>query len=858
MSYKLRVLNDSPLGFWQINALGGLFYNSSTINYNDSNTNYNATNANYFDDLTYNLNPANQNVASAVSTRDILPLITNSNDDGFVNGTKVLSTSQVVISNSFNKYKMFYKGTENLDYSIEFWLSFDNNPPVDNNIITIKSTNGTAAKIYVNNDKIYFTVYDLNNIAYTTYKQVTTWDSQNHILATYSKGHLNILVNSLGGNSVTLPENFLFLSSSSNATSITYNVGPASSSTPFIMNALAFYDYALSDNLIKSHMVWGTNDSSPQTYVKQTSGYFFDIKDSQSMFSYKKDFSNVANYKQGYINNLIVDNNGLTLKSIPNLTPAGSSGTITYATALSVTGDNSAKFTNFSNYFTPNKFSILGQINWTPNAGASPAVIWAIEGINNDEWIYLAQSTDKKLTLYYHAISNTYPYAYTENIIAQIPTAATSSGTYNIGMSVNSNNIMLYMSSIGSISNTSYPSYSYKNLNLYFGNEYSSATTLPLSGSLDNISLLTYYQDPSTYSLYGQKDNFTLTFNNTLAISQKGTWKYTVPSAYLNKVKGTKISWDSATSDNSVLSTSTNVICETSIDGGFTWTQVTNSYPAIQFPDSSSSQTTDILVRFTLSSSDSSIVYQPRLDNVLISCYKNLDIFSEGGGFVLTPRGGSYIGDTYAIKSNNFNILSRSKNFGIKLNQTSGKNSIATISPAIPGSNFQTAEFWFRYDSLSTFTTQTILDTLGMNYNLYFDANGNCRFTGFSNVYINGIELLNGNIRVLKQGESYHFVCVYPSSVFSTVYLGGDVNLSNFSYGTYGYVSLYPNALSQVNAQNRYLSFLSSTISKVNPATTLTQASNLIGFLQEYAGSSTSLSGNAAILSYNHATNVTL
>jgi len=836
MSYKLRVLNDSPLGFWQFNALDGSLYSDST----------------------YNNNTANKNVASAISINDVLPLITNSSDDGYSTGIKFLSTSKVNITNYLGKYKMFYQGTENLDFSIEFWLSFDNNPPTDNNIITITSPSGTIGKIYVNNDKIYYTIYDLNGVSYTTYKQVSTWDSQNHILARYSKGSLAILVNSISGDSISLPNNFSFLTNYSNANNISYNIGPSSSDTPFIINALAFYDYSISDNLIKSHMMWATTDSAPQNYVKQTSGYFFNIKDSETMFSYKKDFKNVSNYKQGFINNLITDSNGLTLKSIPSLTVTGSSGTISYSGALSVTGDNSAKLTNFSNYFTPNKFSILGQINWVPNTLSSPSVIWAIEGINNDEWIYLAQSIDKKLTLYYHKISNVYPYTYSENILAQIPTAATSSGTYNIGVSVNSNNISIYMSSIGSVSNTSYPSYNYKNLNLYFGNEYSSATTLPLSGSIDNISILPYYQDPSAYTLYGKNDNFSIMFNNNLAISQKGTWRYTVPSSLLNKVKGTRITWDSGSSDSSVLSTNQNVICEISTDGGTTWSQVTNSYPAIQFADNSSTQSYNFTVRFSLYSSDSSYAYQPRADNILIACYKNLDIFSEGGGFILSPRSGSYIGDTYAIKNNTYNILARANNFGIKLNKTSSKNSIATISPVIGGNTFKTIEFWFRYDSVSNFPVQTIIDTLGSPGKMYFDANGNCIYTGFNAVYINGISLSNQNIRLLKQNESYHFVCVYPSNTSTNIYMGGDSSLSNFSYGTYGYISLYPNAFSQTDAQNRYLSFLSSSIAKINSAASVTQASNLVGFLAEYASSGSITSTNSAILSYNRATNVTL
>jgi hypothetical protein len=528
----------------------------------------------------------------------------------------------------------------------------------------------------------------------------------------------------------------------------------------------------------------------------------------------------------------------------------------TSAGDLSVYNNASAKFKNFSDYFRPNNFSIVGQINWIPNTGSSPAVIFGMDGINGDEWLYLAQSTDKKLTLYHHKASNVYPYGYTENIIAQISTAITSNATYNFGMAIDGSNVKLYVSSIGTAASTTMPSYSYTNMNLYFGNEYSSATTLPLSGSIDNISLIPKYQDPSTYTLYGQKDNTTITFNNSLAISQKGSWVYSIASSLLSKVVGSRITWDSATSDNSILSTNQNVTAQISLDKGTTWNKVTNGYPATHFADDSTIPYPNTMFKLNISTSDSSNAKQPRVDNAMIAMYKDLDILSDGAAFLLSPRMGSYTGDTYSIKKNFFNILARSSNFGIKIDKVANKNSVAIISPKVKTSAVQTVEFWFRYDGLTSTPAQIILDTKGITATLYFDSIGSLRQYGFGAVYVNG-SIFTG-VKNLVQGESYHIVCVYNLAHNAPMYLGGDIGLNNFSLATYGFITLYPSILSQADIQNRYLSYLSAASSQVNYTTDIATSSNIVGTIAELSGGSTVYNGGNPILSYTRPTNVTL
>jgi len=874
MSYKQVVLRDNPIAFWPLNGTSSLrTYATILLEYKTYQDWLNAEPTYGSDPITFTLQDISNSGNHAAYTigspnfLDILPLATLSSYDTQLAGCKIDSVSEVGIVNQYSPtgfgstplYNMFYTGTENLSFGMEMWLSFDSNPPLDNDVLSVVYNNTEIAQVYINNDKIYFTINGKNKntgqaLSYTTYKQVKSWSSQCHLFVYYSKGTINIAINDMYGNSIQTDSNFIWSNDIFAAPDFFYKIGPASSSNNFVINDLSFYDYVLSDNQIKSHMVWGSRNSNPVSYAQQTSAYAFDIKEQANMYAYSKDFSNPANYKQGVINNLIADSSGLTLQTIPSLTQAGSGSISTLSGSLSVTGTASAKISNISNYFSPTNMSIVGQINWNSSLNSNyPGVIAAIEGINSDEWFYLAQDTSNKLTLFYYSVSNTYPYAASNTALISLP-SQNISGLYNFGLSFNGGLATIYMSNTGTASTNNMPGYNYTNLNLYFGNQYSRASTSAMVGSLKNVSILPIYVNPSTYTNYGNNDSFTMTFNNTLAVAQKGTWTYTVPSSQFTKVVGSRLTWDSGTSDSSTISLNQNVSFQYSEDYGNTWSQVTNGYPVTKFADSSTIAYTDTTFKATMFVQDSSSPNLPRLDNLFIAFYKDLSILSDAGAYLLEPRQGSYTGDTYSIKKNFFNILARGENFGIKVDEVNGSNSVATIVPTGNAAGYQTVEFWFKYDSLSSTAVQVILDTLGTQGTLYFEpTSGTIYQIGLSNVYINGVALASG--RVLTQGESYHFVCVYPNVTNSSLYLGGDKGLNNFTYGSFGYITIYPNALQQTDAQSRYLSFLASNTSQIDYSTLLSGASNIIGTLAEYAGSSTGYNGGNPILSYTHPTN---
>ena len=867
MSYRNAVLRDNPIGFWHLNGTSSQrTYATILLEY--------AT----YQDWLNNETSYGQDVLSFgvedISTRgnhgafilgspnflDILPLAALSSTDVQLAGCKIGTNSLIAIPNlpistdSISSYKMFYAGTESLTFTSEFWLGFDANPYGDNVVFSVVYNATTIANAYINNDRLYFTINGKDkatnsNLSYTTYQQVKSWDSQNHIVVCYSDRNVYTIINGIKGNPVILPDNFIFSNSYVSADNFYYHIGPASSD--FIINDLAFYDYELSNSSIKSHIAWGLYDSSPQTQSKTSDSFFFDIKQSKSMVSFDKDFSDPKRYAEGISNNLIIDSSGITLNQIPSLSKAGIGDVTTSSSGLSVTNSASALFNNASKYFPLTKMSILGQINWTQNTGAYESIILAINNVGNGGWVYLGQSTDNKLTLYYYYKSALYPYDYSKIVLAQIPTSITTTGTtYNFGLSINSNKATIYISAPSgttSATTNSFPTYSNPQYDLYFGNEYSSSTTLPLYGTIKNVSLFADEIDPASYSDYGNFDLTTITFNNTLAISQKGTWTYSVPASFISNIVGSRVVWNSGSSDDTVNSLSKYVKLDISLDYGNTWYQIKNGNPATKFTDSATSSYGDIILKATIFNNDSSNSDQPRLEKLNVSLYNDLSIKSDAGAFILSPRMGTYVSDTYSIKKNFFNILSRTDNFGIKMAKVNDQNSLAVITPGSYSSMYQTIDFWFRPESTSTYSIQTILDTMSQSGTLYYDPSDNSVYqNGFSKVYINGVDISSGKSVTL--GESYHIVCVYANPSYAPIYLGGDENLASYTYGTYGFITMYSYAFTQTQAQSRYNSYISANTSQVAAVGT----SNLIGTISEYSGSGSSFNSGLPLISYNH------
>lgn len=854
MSYKQSVFRDDPIAFYPLNGTSvSRTYQSIIDTYatyldwldNEPNYGYEPISFELKDISRYN-NLAAFSIGNP-NFLDILPLVTGSSYDTQYAGCKINSSSIISIGNKSKNYKMFYAGTENLTFGVEFWISFDSNPYLDSQVFTVDYLGDKIVNVYVNNDKIYFILNGKdkisgNALSYTTYNQVKTWDSQCHIFLYYKDGEINISINGSPGSLAQVDKNFIFSYSQNQSAEFYYNLGPSELTSPFVVNDLVFYDHILPNSSIKNHISWGTYDSSPQLYAKNSNASFIDIKESSDMFSFFKDFSDPKKYNEGNLNNLIIDNSGLTLNQIPALTKFGT-GTLTTVNGLSVNNTASAVFKNASKHVSINSMSIMGQINWIPNNTGKPSVIFAIDNINKDGWLILAQSEDNKLTLYYYSTLDSYPYTESTQILAQT-SSTTSNAVHNFGMYTDNGVAGIYISGATSTSyTTSFPIYENKNFNIYFGNQYSSAITSPLIGTISNISILNKKQKPSKYQNFGSPDEVFISFLNNLNVSQLGTWTYSIPSSQFNEIVGARVYWDSGSSDNT--SSSQYVTLEASYDYGDTWSVIKNGSSILQLSDNYSSVYSDTIIRASLYTNNSSLLNLVRLDNLSVGFYKNLTMLSDSGNFILEPRKGTYVSDTFSVRKNFFNILARSDNFGIKLSKTNGNSSIAKIYSSGNSKSYQSIEFWYRLDSLGVDPIQVILDITDQNASLYLDPTTSILYQfGFSNVYINGVALSSG--RSITKSEMYHIVCVLNSPLNSSVYLGGDQALNNHSYGTYGFITMYDYAVSQPYSSSRYFSYISSNSSQV----ALVGSTNMIGSLSEYSASGSGFNSGKPLLTY--------
>ena len=335
-------------------------------------------------------------------------------------------------------------------------------------------------------------------------------------------------------------------------------------------------------------------------------------------------------------------------------------------------------------------------------------------------------------------------------------------------------------------------------------------------------------------------DGTGLTLQSTqMSGSATGTWIYPLTLfSYLN-FNGAEISWDSSASNSSL--DNNYVIVEVSYDNGVTYLNVNNgkSFPNFlsNFSEQNSAQ---CLIKVTLYSSDTSAGKQPRIDNLSIKVYSSINQISDSGLFEINPA----MGTSYMIKNNNNNIFSRSKNLGILFSsQDIGSNPGYAIISSASNSTYQTIEFWMSYNGAGS----AVLDTGLGNADLYIDESSVLQNTvAGSTLYVNGIDRSSSSITI-SNGEVYHVVLVYPATKSSNIFLNGSTDTSKIpSEASYGYITIYPEALSLTNVKDRYLSFITVKTGVINDSSTS------IGTLSEYSGTNTQINNGQALIYYTH------
>lgn len=251
MSYRIKVLKDSPIGYWPLDESSG------TVAVDNSGCGNNGT-------------------YSGMSFSKLMPLVS-----GGVRGTKITNSSSISFNVTNNYYGSSISGggfanakSSDNDFSLEIWFA----PSISTtNRTTIFADTINSIGIYYENSNILF---KLNSEE--LYYNINSQNKVMHIVATYSRGTMQLFID---GSMATIKNlsSFKF----SNSSTGTFSVGPTSnSSDSFLVDAPAIYRYCLSANKVMSHYSSGVYHVDAYQIVNQDNGFFFSTHEENLKPSY--------------------------------------------------------------------------------------------------------------------------------------------------------------------------------------------------------------------------------------------------------------------------------------------------------------------------------------------------------------------------------------------------------------------------------------------------------------------------------------------------------------------------------------------------------------------------------------------
>lgn len=256
MSYRIKVLKDSPIGYWPLDESSG----TSAID---------------------NSGCGNNGTYNGISFAKLMPLVC-----GGVRGTKITNSSSISFNITKNYYESTVSGggfanlkTSDNDFSLEVWFA----PSiVTANRTTIFADATNSIGIYYENNNILF---KLNSEE--LYYNVNSQDKVFHVVATYSRGTMQIFIDGAMAAIKNL-SSFRF----SNTSTGTFTIGPTSnSSDSFLVDAPAIYRYCLSSNKVMSHYSSGVYHVNAYQIVNQDNGFFFSTHEENLKPSYIYEYS---------------------------------------------------------------------------------------------------------------------------------------------------------------------------------------------------------------------------------------------------------------------------------------------------------------------------------------------------------------------------------------------------------------------------------------------------------------------------------------------------------------------------------------------------------------------------------------
>lgn len=282
MSYQLKVIKDSPVGFWPLDESSGVIAADSSGCGNNG---------------TYVGSP----------TSNMLPLI-----PGGVSGTRITNTAYITLPTSKDFYGssvsngLANKYSSDNDFTLEVWIS----PSIQSSSeTTIFADTTDGIGLYWEKGDVVFKASGTEQIRWAvTYTKKTI-----HVVGIYSVNSISLYIDGTQVATKTLDPNFKFTN-----TAFDLQIGPTSDSEDsFIVDAPAVYRYGLNSTAIARHYNDANYYIQPIHVVNPEEGTLFSCSDRTNRIDFSYTYGVDATWDSFIDSNTYYDDKGKYIGFIP-------------------------------------------------------------------------------------------------------------------------------------------------------------------------------------------------------------------------------------------------------------------------------------------------------------------------------------------------------------------------------------------------------------------------------------------------------------------------------------------------------------------------------------------------------------
>ncbi len=746
MSYSQLVLSERPYGYWDCSSIesGGL------------------------KDLTsFSNNALLTNVE--INKKPIIY--------GPGNSIRLSENSEVKITNI---YKLFFSGSESKDASIEFFFSIKDSANNPHQLLTI----GQFLNCYILSNRIYI---EVNGIKASV--PITRWDSSQYVCIIYGSKSVSINLNESDYAAINLGDSFSFLDS----TPPDIVFGPsAGSDKPIYLNSIAIYSYSLIFSEMLMRRSWASYSSRAEMLAISNNADIINASIGSLTPNFSYDVYTEDRYLQGSYSNIEIDGDIISTPKEPPVSVSSLDTNPQYSidlNGISTSGQSYINLLNAFKYFNGQNSLLRMQVLFDGQAAKQTI-------------FHIGPFIDRTTLEFYKSESNTIVVDSINNLGVATKIYESSdlgsdfSEYFDLAISFVNNNSKVFINDIAS--DPFITSSISSGFDLYLLNSFEFDS--PLTSKLKNFTIQNYSEGDEI--IYTNTDIYTLKFNKSFSVSQRGTWSYQLPIPE-NSVSSL-ITYNSA-EKNCLLYVNDNFIEKTTI------------IPKINY-DEENVLTIDVELL-----SEDSFINPATFSGLSVSTYDSMYVPSSNGRYRISPLSqletDTYVStDPFIIRYSRSTALDRPENLGIKFSSyietqgdylddleisswvgqqeklTSGASLI--INETGTQNTIKAIEFLIQLDRVpAELEKYTIFDINNTSIYLKYSSSGIEASSGYS-LYVDG-QLVTAT-KILEEDEFYHFLVYFDQPVSEIISLGINNERTIGMDGSMGFFAIHNQQINNV------------------------------------------------------------